>query len=98
MAIRKISFIEFGENNQPSLYSVSGTKERNSTLRELMRIRAEYNDETGQITIHNHRHGQKPEEVVLHLSGVRHIQLYPVGFVPQWEKEEAGAAKKGATA
>ena len=64
-------------------------------------MRAEYNDETGQITIHNLRHGQRPEEVVLHISGVRHIQLYPAGHLPQWEKEEAAAheaAKKAAEA
>jgi hypothetical protein len=77
MAIRKIRFIEFAENNQPSLYSVSGSKERNSTLRESHQIDAEYNDATGQITIHNARKGKDPEEVILHLSGVRHIQVYP---------------------
>jgi hypothetical protein len=97
MAIRRISLIEFSEHNQPSIYSLSGTRERNSTLREAQRIRAEYNDETGQITIYNERAGKRKEEIILHISGVRHIQVYSTGMVPDWEKP-AEPAKKGATA
>jgi hypothetical protein len=99
MTIRRVSFIEFGDYNKPSLYSLAGSKERNDTFRETLRLRADYNDETGQITIHNQRHGKPAEEVVLHISGVRHIQLYPSGHIPQWEKDEAAAleaAKKAA--
>jgi hypothetical protein len=88
--MREIAVIEFSGDNQPSIYTESGSKDRFSTLRcKIQGIRAVYNPATGEITIYNRkgpyakRDGvDGAQEYVMHISSVKLIQLEPEALAP----------------